>query len=219
MSDLRHVSPADVTAFLNLVPDWDELSIGLEEVLLVNDHYSLGWHVPGAIAICTWGQEPICLLELDFFTEHAGVLKRIGVPCTPFRIVAKQCSYCLGFGPADDAGTTLCPTCGAEWFGLAADEFDGLCEKEPKNWQEAPNRFDPPQPTTVLAEFTDETVMAFQLVHVLVHELGHHHDRMTSPSQRRATRGEPYAEAYARRHETVIWREYCRAFKPNLRRS
>src|SRR5260370_858772 len=44
-----------------------------------------------------------------------------------------------------------------------------------------------------LAEFNEATVQAFQLINVLLHELGHHHDRMTSPGQRRATRGERYA--------------------------
>jgi len=50
---------------------------------------------------------------------------------------------------------------------------------------------------------------------VLVHELGHHHDRMTSPRRRDATRGERYAEEYARRYEQTIWSKYCRVFKPD----
>ena len=34
-----------------------------------------------------------------------------------------------------------------------------------------------------LAEFTPWVVRSFQLLHILLHELGHHHDRMTSPSR------------------------------------
>ena len=40
---------------------------------------------------------------------------------------------------------------------------------------------------------------AFQLLHILPHELGHHHDCMTTRTQRYAASGEPYAEAYANR--------------------
>lgn len=62
-------------------------------------------------------------------------------------------------------------------------------------------------------DFTVETARAFQLIHVLVHEFGHHHDRMTTRSQRKACRGENYAESYARRYEDEIVGRYQRAFK------
>ena len=61
--------------------------------------------------------------------------------------------------------------------------------------------------------FTVETARAFQLVHVFIHELGHHHDRMTTQSQRWAARGETYAEQYARQFEDVILARYRREFK------
>ena len=64
-----------------------------------------------------------------------------------------------------------------------------------------------------LAEFTDETTQAYLLLHVFLHELGHHHDRMTSPGRRDFTRGERYAEEYALRYEKRIWSDYCRAFR------
>jgi hypothetical protein len=60
--------------------------------------------------------------------------------------------------------------------------------------------------------FTYETAKAFLLVHVLVHEFGHHRDRMTTRSRRDAARGEPYAEAYARRHEDEIIRRFRAEF-------
>jgi len=53
---------------------------------------------------------------------------------------------------------------------------------------------------------------AFQLIHIFIHELGHHHDRMTTRSKRAVARGEEYAENYARRFEDVIIEEYRRVF-------
>lgn len=61
-------------------------------------------------------------------------------------------------------------------------------------------------------EFDRETAKAFQLVHVLVHELGHHHDRMTTKSKKRTARGESYAEAYAGKYENAIIDRYFGVF-------
>lgn len=63
-----------------------------------------------------------------------------------------------------------------------------------------------------LCKFTETTVRAYQLLHILMHELGHHHDRMTTRSQVRASRGEPYAEAYALKYEALIWQRYQETF-------
>ena len=60
-------------------------------------------------------------------------------------------------------------------------------------------------------QFTEATARGFQLLDVLLHELGHHHDRMTTRS-RRVSRGEPYAEQYARRYANVIWDRYLEEF-------
>jgi len=61
-------------------------------------------------------------------------------------------------------------------------------------------------------QFTENTARAFQLIHVLIHELGHHHDLMTTRSKIEASRGEEYAEAYARRFEDLILARYRREF-------
>jgi hypothetical protein len=49
--------------------------------------------------------------------------------------------------------------------------------------------------------WTEAQARGFMLLDVLVHELGHHHDRLTAHAMaaRRAPRGEPYEMAYAKR--------------------
>jgi hypothetical protein len=64
----------------------------------------------------------------------------------------------------------------------------------------------------VRVKWTEEAARAYQLLHILLHELGHHHDRVTTRSQKRAARGEPYAEDYARKHFDVIFERYCEVF-------
>src|SRR3954452_23764667 len=60
--------------------------------------------------------------------------------------------------------------------------------------------------------WTDAQARAYQLLHILPHELGHHHDRMTTRSRRNAARGEPFAEAYANRVLDRIWADYATRF-------
>jgi hypothetical protein len=64
----------------------------------------------------------------------------------------------------------------------------------------------------VLCKWTAETARAFQLLHILLHELGHHHDRMTTRRQRRTGRGESFAESCALEWEAVLWEQYRHHF-------
>jgi hypothetical protein len=63
-----------------------------------------------------------------------------------------------------------------------------------------------------LCKFTEPAIRAYQLLHVLLHELGHHHDRMTTRSRAEACRGEDYAETYARKYEPLVWDRYLQVF-------
>src|SRR5262249_14630411 len=108
----------------------------------------------------------------------------------------------------------ICAECGPQWYPFSRDtleeEYNNLTYydvKENRSKETMPRAFG------YLAEFNPATVQAFLLIHVLVHELGHHDDCMTSPQQRSTTRGESYAEEYALRHESAIWSRYCRVFR------
>lgn len=63
-----------------------------------------------------------------------------------------------------------------------------------------------------LVKWTQSQARAYQLLHVLLHEFGHHHDRITTRSRAVSARGERYAEAYALRYEARIWDAYAREF-------
>jgi hypothetical protein len=69
-----------------------------------------------------------------------------------------------------------------------------------------------PRDGEFLLEFTRSTATAYQLLHVFLHELGHHRDRMTTRSRRRTARGEGFAERYALELEPRVWDRYVRVF-------
>ena len=64
----------------------------------------------------------------------------------------------------------------------------------------------------IQCRFTPSQARAFLLLHVFLHELGHHVDRMQSKSQRSSRRGEPFAERYANELALVLWPDYVRVF-------
>jgi len=66
----------------------------------------------------------------------------------------------------------------------------------------------------VLCKFTEKQAKAFQLLNILLHELGHHHDRINTRSKLECSRGEPYAEDYALKYEKIIWERYLEVFGP-----
>ena len=65
-----------------------------------------------------------------------------------------------------------------------------------------------PHDAGVVVRWTENAARAYQLLHVFLHELGHHHDRMTTRSRNRASRGETYAEEYAKHYADRIWDSY-----------
>lgn len=64
----------------------------------------------------------------------------------------------------------------------------------------------------VECRFTAPQLKAFLLLHVFLHELGHHVDGMESKAQRLSRRGEAFAEAYANEMCATIWPHYVRVF-------
>ncbi|MDQ2732629.1 MAG: hypothetical protein M3Y56_13305 [Armatimonadota bacterium] len=149
----RHIlRQKDLHDFVAILPDWDELSHGLNALVLApGEPDQFGYHVPGVIHICAWERRLWKELYTDFYESERPVLARLGVPA----------------------------------------------ERSRRGY---------------LCKFTEGTVRAYQLLSVLLHELGHHHDRITTRAQEDSCRGEPYAEQYARAYQDRIWDRYLREF-------
>ena len=64
----------------------------------------------------------------------------------------------------------------------------------------------------VICDFNETQIKAYQLLHILLHEIGHHHDRINTKSKRKAPNGEKYAESYAEKYEKIIWNKYFENF-------
>ena len=151
----RHVLlKRDVEKFIGLLPDWEELSRGLDAIVLdAGDEDCLGWHDHGVVAVCAWERQLVREWTPQFVYMHRGVLDRLGV------------------------------------------EYEWLDGEE-----------------AFRVHWTEHTVKGFLLMHILLHELGHHHDRMTTRYKHRAGRGEDYAERYALGYADRLWDAYFDAF-------
>ncbi len=148
----HYLRKKDVAAFLRLLPDWAELSQGLDAVLLAAGRSTgEGWYDVGIVGLCAWANDPWKVVTPEFYAEHELILTRLGVACEP-------------------------------------------------------------QKEGYLCKFTAGAVRAYQLLHIFLHELGHHHDRMTTRRRCSSGRGESYAEYYAHRYEQEVWARYVETF-------
>jgi hypothetical protein len=73
--------------------------------------------------------------------------------------------------------------------------------------------------TFVRCYFEEDSAKAWQLLHIFLHELGHHVDRITTKKQVEALRGEAFAEDFALRLAPQILPRYIEVFRPSFARS
>ena len=149
----RHLlKQKDISQFISILPDWSELSIGLNAIVLApGDHQVYGYHRSGVVHVCAWYKDFWLTLSRGGYEQEREFLEKVGVP-----------------------------------IEQVEDQF--------------------------LCKFTESTARAHQLLVTLLHELGHHHDRMTSKRKYFPIRGEAYAEEYARNYAEVIWDKYLDTF-------
>jgi hypothetical protein len=148
------VSAADIKAFLQLVPQWEEFEGWLEAIVLEpgNDDY-FGTHCSGIITLSAWPKDLRIAISISGLKDEKPLLDMLGVPYT-------------------------------------------IDEK--RDWVEC--------------QFTEETARGHQLLGTLLHEIGHHIDRLTTRSKVKSCRGEPFAKNYAWETAKVIFNNYCRTF-------
>ena len=129
----HYLKKRDILTFLQLLPNWEELNVELDAVILAEGGGPDGWYNDGVIAICAWEKERSSAMAKEYFREHQAIFDRLNV------------KYEI-------------------------------------------------KPTHVLCHFTDQQIVAYQLLHIFLHELGHHHDRLSTRKKRdNGPRGEPYA--------------------------
>ncbi|MCI0661323.1 MAG: hypothetical protein L0220_09645 [Acidobacteria bacterium] len=149
----RHLlKQKDIYDFIEILPDWNELSQGLNAIVLDHSRWNLfGYHIPGVVHICAWESDLWITLTKESFEQEREICALLEVPCER--------------------------------------EEDGI-----------------------VCKFTESTAKAHQLLATFLHELGHHHDRMSTKSKIDASRGEGYAEAYAKKYANQIWQRYIAVF-------
>ena len=154
----RHVvTKRDILAFIDIIPDWERLSVRLERIVLSAE--DSGWdglyeffdrEETGAIFLNAWDENLWMSVPEKYFADHRMEFERLGV---------------------------------------SHDRKDG----------------------EVFCRFTEGQARAFVLLHVFMHELGHHFDR-SNQKHRGVTRGEDYAERFATNRFEALYPEYVRVF-------
>ena len=84
------------------------------------------------------------------------------------------------------------------------EKHNAIFEKIGLNYEERESGY--------FCRFSIAKAKAFMLLHIFLHELGHHLDRISTYNMRASRRGEPFADRYADQTCERIWGDYCRVF-------
>jgi len=78
----RHIlRRRDVESFIEILPDWEELSESLDAIVLARGDPELhGYYLPGTIGICAWSRELAQTMSFQHFSNERPLLERLGVP-------------------------------------------------------------------------------------------------------------------------------------------
>lgn len=200
--------------FVELIPEWREHSRGLERIVLGGGgtRYD-GRYEDGVIELSAWPDPVAIIMAPGYHAMHRAIWDRLRVPSRP-----EPEFIAMVWSGDPDVDSDEAEQAIAEW--LDTSEFEIVAGEGEDEWL-AIDRDE--VPGTVLAELTRidhaihiyarcvfmrfdrTTAAAYQLLHVFLHELGHHIDAMTLPGRGVCKRGESYAEHWANRCAESIW--------------
>lgn len=145
------LNKSDIKRFLEILPNWKEIDIELDAILLSEGGGPDGWYHDGKIAICAWPKDRTSSFTKEYFNDHKRIFDQLNV-----KYEIKK---------------------------------DG-----------------------VVCHFEEGQIKAYQLLHIFLHEIGHHHDRISTKKRIDLPNGEPFAESYAEKYEKIIWHKYFEEF-------
>ncbi len=224
----RHVVTREqIERFVQLIPDWPVISRGLDEIAFVDGSESRdGYYWDGSIEVTAWCDPPPIVVNAHYYADHRHIWERLGVPK---RSAPSLLGTVYGHFEGDEVGGDLQTML---WDHFEVYAFTVKANADHTQWEIFD---DDSSPGTLIAEvtqiggelhvyetcmsmqFTRKTAAAYQLLHVLLHELGHHVDAMQRPHRGWSVRGESYAEYWAERCATQIWDEAMRLFRQHER--
>ena len=70
---------SDIIKFLELLPNWEEIDIELDAIVLSKGGGDDGWYCDGVIGICAWDKNMKSSLDKDYFLEHKELFDRLEV--------------------------------------------------------------------------------------------------------------------------------------------
>ena len=192
------VSKKEIHDFFEIIPDWFEISEGIESIFLAGeDEYTDGYYRhftnddTGCIWLCAWPKD-LWIEHTDcYYQEHSWIFEILGVVCesTEKEVESEALSSCENNISVKEQAESALDT-------ELIDESLDKTERQKK--------------TEIIwtCYFTPLQAKAFTLMHVFLHELGHHVDKLRSPKQNRMRGGEEFAENYAKRRFFELWNDY-----------
>lgn len=200
--------------FVELIPDWRAHSRGLELIVLGGGRTRYdGRYEDGVIELSPWYDPMAFTMTPGYYAMHRAIWDRLGVPSRPEpEFIAKVWSGDPDLDP-EEAEREISRWLNTgefeivpgeaedEWLAIDRDEVPGTVLAELTRIENAIHIY----ARCVFMQFDRTTAAAFQLLHVFLHELGHHIDAMTLPRRGVCKRGENYAEQWANRCAELIW--------------
>ena len=223
------LSTEDIREFIKIIPKWEMISKGLDEIVLAKEDPDDADGFYNAderkISISAWQQKIHKYCTLGYFRDHAEIFKILKIPCeeTGGFFVFSMPKYYSKFLDREEIHENIIEhleklydyyfslevdtlKLGKEWFLI--DRGDQL------KWHllNTSNGIDVYE-KNYLCKFTVESVKAYQLMHIFLHELGHHYDSINTPQKGVMVRDESYAEQYASKYWDLIWERYQKKFR------